>query len=134
MTSSAAQCKHKEERKQQLLHNRKMFAVISLLLVITFGIWCYWRWETSKFVAQFELIPGPPRKWPLLGNILDFPRSGHGKLLCRILKFEFHLLQISVSISTFTNNACRMGQRVRTRLPNMAWNPANSDALIPRSY
>ena len=57
-----------------------MFDLVTLILfLIVACIAWYWRWERSDFVRKIDLIPGPPGKLPILGNTLDFPRTGHGK-------------------------------------------------------
>ena len=54
--------------------------VVTLLLfsVVGFVSWCWWK-ERSAFVRQIDSIPGPPFKLPIFGNLLSFPRNGHGE-------------------------------------------------------
>lgn len=49
-----------------------------LFFFVAFLVLC-WRKERSDFVRQIELIPGPPFKLPIIGNLLNFPRNGRGK-------------------------------------------------------
>jgi len=53
--------------------------LVWLLLLFVALLWfVHWRWETSHFVRQLDLIPGPKRRF-LIGSIDQIPPNGAGK-------------------------------------------------------